>query len=168
MNDEFSRDEGRALWRQAMAAARPAPVTGPVAALDLAAWLDGRADAALAARIEAALLTDPTLLDMALAASAATDEADSAACERLAVRARALVAPQIRPVRSSGGWLVGFGRWRRQAEWAVVGLSLMVAAAAGLWIGGDVGDTVLSQTANLSLFGDDSGFAGLLSSTEDL
>ena len=77
MNDEFSTDEGRALWRQAMAAARPAPVARPVAALDLAAWLDGRADAALAARIEAALASDPALLDTALAASAG---AVAAAC----------------------------------------------------------------------------------------
>ncbi len=166
MNNEFTKEEGTALWRQTMAAARPVPATQPVSALDLAAWLDGRAGDQLAARIEAALASDSALLDTALAASAAAVEITDAASERLAVRARALVEPQIKPVAKSGGWL-SVSRWRRQAEWAMVGLCLMVAAATGLWIGSDVGTTVLeSQSASISLFDDDGG--GLLALNEDL
>ncbi len=166
MTDEISREEGTALWRQAMAAARPVPAQS-VSALDLAAWIDGRANERLAARVEAAVVSDPALLDMAMAAVAATSEIDDHASERLTVRARALVAPQIKPVAYTGGWLGGISRWRRQAEWAMVGLSIMFAAAAGLWIGNNVGETVLpSQTASISLFNDDGG--GLLALTEDL
>ncbi len=126
MNDEFSREEGNALWRQAVAAARPSPSPLPVSALDLAAWLDGRAKEDLAGRVEAALASDPTLLDTALAALAATSEIDDQASERLTVRARALVAPEIKQATRSGGWLAGIGRWRRSAEWAAIGQPVLV------------------------------------------
>jgi hypothetical protein len=168
MNDEFSKDEGASLWRQAMAAAQPHSVVKTISPLDLASWLDGRADERLSARIEAAMSADPVLLETALAAAAATSELDSPVSERIAVRARALVSPPIKVAARRGGWLSGGAGWRRQAEWAMVGLSLMVAAAAGLWIGGGVGDSLLSETATVSLFDDDTGFGGLLSSTEDL
>lgn len=170
MSDPFTKDEGKALWQQAMALAQPAPAMPSVSALDLAAWLDGRADQALAARVESALLADPALLEMALAVPDAALDADAAASERVFVRARALVAPKVvKSAARSGGWLGGFARWRRTAEWAMVGVSLMVAVATGLWIGGDVGDSLAAQTASLSLFGDDGGsYSGLLSSNEDL
>ena len=167
MTDEFSRDEGSALWRQALATAQPRAAQ-TVSPLALAAWLDGRADERLSAQIEAALATDPLLLETALAAVAATSEIDNPVSERIGLRARSLVAPQIKVAARRGGWLSGLGGWRRQAEWAMVGLSLMVAVAAGLWIGAGVGDSVLSETATVSLFDDDTGFGGLLSSTEDL
>ncbi len=169
MSDPFTKDEGKALWRQAMALAQPAPAMPSVSALDLAAWLDGRADQALVARVESALVADPVLLDMALAVPDAALDADAAASERVFVRARTLVAPRVKPAARSGGWLGGFARWRRTAEWAMVGVSLMVAVATGLWIGGDFGDSLAAQTASLSLFGDDGGsYSGLLSSNEDL
>jgi hypothetical protein len=177
MSDDFTKEQGTALWHQAMAVAQPLPAGRPVSALDLAAWLDGGTDEALAARVEAALAADPALLAMALALSPAGSgeselDAEAAATERLVVRARALVAPPVRgaagnPARG-GGWMGSLFRWRRSAEWAMVGVSMMVAAAAGLWIGGDVGDSLASQTVSLSLFGDDGNYGGLLSSTEDL
>jgi hypothetical protein len=167
MNDDFTKDEGQTLWRQAIAAAQPSTAK-PVSALDLAAWIDGRADERLSARVEAALACDPILLDMALAASAARSEPASQASERLVVRARALVAPQIKQANRNSGWLSGLGAWRRGAEWAVIGLCMLVAAGAGVWIGGDVGDNLLSETTITSLFDDDTGLGGLLSPTEDL
>ncbi len=167
MNDDFTKEEGQALWRQALATAQPFS-SKPATALELAAWIDGRADERLNAQVEAALAADPALLEMALAAVAAADEADSQASDRLAVRARALVAPEIKSVKRSGGWLSSFGGWRRQVEWAAVGLCMLVAAGAGLWIGGDVSDNLLSETSMTSLFDDDGGLGGLLSPTEDL
>jgi len=167
MNDDFTKDEGQALWRQALATAQPTTVK-PVSALELAAWIDGRADQRLSARIEAALATDPALLDMALAASAASADLESEDSERLVVRARALMAPQIKQAKRSGGWLSGFGTWRRSVEWATVGLCMLVAAGAGVWIGGDVGDNLAAESTVTSLFDDDGGLGGLLTSTEDL
>lgn len=176
MSDEFTKEEGRALWQQATALAQPLPAGRTVSALDLAAWMDGRANDALAVRVEAALAADPALLDMALALSPATRadsefdaDADAAATGRLMVRARALVVPPVKGGNAvRGGWMGSLFRWRRSAEWAMVGVSMMVAAAAGLWIGGDVGDSLASQTVSLSLFGDDGNYGGLLSSNEDL
>jgi hypothetical protein len=167
MIDEFSPEQGHALWRQAQAAAVTRPIA-PVSALDLAAWIDGKADAGLAARVEAAVAADPVLLDMALAAMSGPTEIDHAASARLTVRARALVAPQIKPVARGGAVLSNWKSWRRRMEWAVVALALVVAAGTGVWIGGDVGDQVLTQTTITSLFEEDVGLGGLLSPTEDL
>jgi hypothetical protein len=153
MTDEFNPAEARRLWRLA-AAHKPAAMR-PVSALELAAWLDGKADAALAARVEQALAADDTLLETALAARAAS-ESEEAAPERLLVRARAMVAPAV--VASKRGGLMGqLGAWRRGLEWAAVGACFLIVATGGFWMGGSLSDNVAeaAQPATYSLLGID-------------
>lgn len=154
MTEEFSHSEGLALWRQLKAAEgrvlhRPGSGIG---AMEVATWLEGRADEALAARVEAALAADSALLDAALAARQPDDlEAPAAMPERLLIRARAMVAPAMRPART--GFAGMMGRWRYALQWTTVAASLLVAAAAGFWIGGGAGEQVLvAEHASSSIF----------------
>ena len=158
MTQEFDPAEGRRLWRQAQAARKARSEAG-VSALELAAWLDGKADAALAARVERALAADEGLLATALAAREAASSAEPAP-ERLLVRARAMVGhPAAAPRRA--GFLARFGAWQRSLEWAAVGACFLIAASSGFWIGGGLGDSIAQagQASELALFGfeDDGG-----------
>lgn len=153
MTEEFDPTEARQLWRRA---ARRLPAQAPaVTALELAAWLDGKADAAVAARVEKALAVDDTLLETALAARAAS-ETNEPAPERLLVRARAMVAPYAIPARS-GGFLTRLGSWRHNLEWAAIGACFLIAATGGFWIGGSLGENVAeaAEPAGYSLLGID-------------
>ena len=142
MTEEFDPREARQLWQKA--ASRPSggkAVT--VSALDLAAWLDGRADAALAARVESALVSDDSLLQTALAARAAA-ETNEPAPERLLVRARAMVEPKV--VRSRGGFWSGLGSWQRRLEWAAIGACFLVVASGGFFVGGGLGENIAAAS----------------------
>ncbi|MGE0152405.1 MAG: hypothetical protein AB7R90_07275 [Reyranellaceae bacterium] len=154
MTDEFDPAEARRLWR--LAAARQPAQGQPVSALDLAAWLDGKADPALAARVEQALLADDTLLQTALAARAAADDA-APAPERLLVRARAMVAPAVAAAPQRGGLMMWMGSWRRSMEWALVGACFMIAATGGFWMGDSLSTNVAeaAQPIGYTLLGVD-------------
>jgi hypothetical protein len=158
MTEEFDPTEARRLWRQA-AQNRPAR-TQSVSALELAAWLDGKADTALAAQVELALAADEALLDMALAGRAAAASGEPAP-ERLLVRARALVEHKVaQPKRS--GFLTQFGSWRRSLEWAAVGACFLIAASGGFWMGDSLIDDVsAAQPAAYTLLGIDEESADL-------
>jgi hypothetical protein len=158
MTEEFDPTEGRRLWRQA---AHSQPAKAPsVSALDLAAWLDGDADPALAARVELALAADEGLLDTALAARAAA-VADEPAPERLLVRARAMVEHKVAQPRR-GGFLTHFGSWRRSLEWAAIGACFLIAASGGFWMGDSLIDDVsAAQPAAYTLLGIDEESADL-------
>lgn len=151
MTDEFDPIEGRRLWRQAAGKRKAsAPAVTP---LDLAAWLDGKADPVLAARVEQALASDDTLLQTALAAREAVADPQPAP-ERLLVRARAMVAPKVVAPRR-GGVMAGLGAWRRSLEWALVGACFLIAATGGFWMGDSLSDNVAeaAQPAAYSLLG---------------
>jgi len=154
MTDEFDPTEGRRLYRQyaGEGTARKASVSP----LELAAWLDGTADATLTARVELALAADPQLLETALAAQAAADSVE-AAPERLLVRARAMVAPAIAAAPRRGGLAGMLGSWRRSMEWALIGACFLIAASGGFWMGGSFGDNVAeaAQPAEYTLLGAD-------------
>lgn len=172
MTERVGDAEGRALWRRVSFAPGP-PRVAPSEA-ELAAWLEGRLPEADAARVEAAMAADPALLDGMLAASAALRTAPPPAPERLAVRARALVAPEIAagpsPIRlgAVGGWFAGM---RRSVEWAAVAAAFFAVAVGGFSLGGGTqeamarnrGEThsvlgvfdTLSSDAALTLFGDE-------------
>lgn len=163
MTEEFDPREARLLWQKA--ASRPdGGKAGTVSALDLAAWLDGRADAALAARVESALASDDALLQTALAAREAAETAEPAP-ERLLVRARAMVAPNV--VRSRSGFWSGFGSWQRRFEWAAIGACFLVVASGGFVVGGGLGENIAAASepteyALLDVNGDASGlFEGI-------
>ncbi|MDF3074579.1 MAG: hypothetical protein K0S54_2246 [Alphaproteobacteria bacterium] len=158
MTEEFDPTEARRLWRQA-APGQPAK-TVSVSALELAAWLDGKADPALAVRVELALAADDGLLDMALAARAAAASSEPAP-ERLLARARAMVEHKVaQPKR--GGFLGQFGSWRRSLEWAAVGACFLIAASGGFWMGDSLVDDVsAAQPAAYTLLGIDEESADL-------
>ena len=152
MTEEFDPTEARRLWRQA--SARQAAAQSEISALDLAAWLDGKADPALAARVEQALASDDNLLETALAARAAAESAEPAP-ERLLVRARAMVAPSV-ATPNRGGLMGSFLSWRRSLEWAAIGACFLIAATGGFWVGGSLGDNVAEAApASYSLLGID-------------
>lgn len=150
MTDEFDPNEARRLWRQV---ARPA--RDSVSAVELAAWLDGKADTALAARVERAMVADDSLLEMALAARAAS-ETDEPAPERLLVRARAMVAPKVAAPKPAG-FLSRLGSWQRGMQWAAIGACFMIAASGGFWMGDKASNTVRMsvEPASFTLFGVD-------------
>jgi len=158
MTEEFDPSEARRLWRRAA----PRPQDGQVAIdpLDLAAWIDGRADAGLTARVELALAADASLLETALAARAAA-EAVEPAPDRLLVRARAMVAPAVAAPRPAGFFArlgAQFGPWQRRLEWAAIGVCFMIAASGGFFIGGGLGDNIAmaDEPVEFALLGDDS------------
>jgi hypothetical protein len=151
MTDEFDSNEARRLWRQVAQPAR----RDNVSALELASWLDGKADAALAARVERAMVADDSLLEMALAARAAS-ETDEPAPERLLVRARAMVAPKVTAPKPAG-FLSRLGSWQRSMQWAAISACFLIAASGGFWMGDSASNTVRMSTdvASFTLLGVD-------------
>jgi hypothetical protein len=151
MTEEFDQNEARRLWRQIAQPARQETVS----ALDLAAWLDGNAAPEMAARVERALAADDSLLDMALAARAAS-ETDEPAPERLLVRARAMVAPKVVAAKPAG-FLSRLGVWQRGLQWATIGACLLIAASGGFWMGDNLSEsfTVASESSGFTLLGVD-------------
>lgn len=151
MTDEFDPNQARRLWRQVVQPAR----RDSVSALELASWLDGKADAALAARVERAMAADDSLLEMALAARAAS-ETNEPAPERLLVRARAMVAPPVAAPKSAG-FMSRLGTWQRTMQWAAIGACFMIAASGGFWMGGSLNDQLAftAEPAGFTLLGVD-------------
>lgn len=151
MTEEFDPNEARRLWRQA---ARPAR-RETVSALELAAWLDGKAEPEVATRVERAMVADDSMLDMALAARAAA-ETEEPAPERLLVRARAMVAPKVVAAKSAG-FLSRLGGWQRGLQWATIGACFLIAASGGFWMGDNLSEnfTVARESAGFTLLGVD-------------
>src|SRR4029079_19613039 len=97
MSDVPEIEAGRGLWRRLPR--QPVQTGDMIGAVDLAAWVDGKLDERASARIEAALLANPQLLETPIAPRAALiDAADDAA--RLVVRAQALVPAPLRVPQS--------------------------------------------------------------------
>ena len=151
MTDEFDPNEARRLWRQVVQPAR----RDSVSALDLAAWLDGKADAGLAARVERAMVADDSLLEIAMAARAAS-ETEEPAPERLLVRARAMVAPKVAAPKPAG-FLSRLGSLQRSMQWAAIGACFLIAASGGFWMGDTASKTVRmsAEPASFTLLGVD-------------
>ena len=143
MTEEFDPREARLLWQKVTSRPAGGKAGTVITALDLAAWLDGRADAALAARVESALASDDTLLQTALAAREAAETTEPAP-ERLLVRARAMVAPNV--VRSRGGFWIGLASWRQGLEWVAIGACFLVVASGGFFVGGGLGENIAAAS----------------------
>jgi hypothetical protein len=150
MMDDPPFEPDRALfarWHAARAAAAPAPAQPD--ALTLAAYAEGRLDEAAAEAVEAALGTDPELLETLLALRA-PPEPETASAEfirsaKRLVRAESVVVPfptrkpvAPRPVKA---WLA----------WGAVAASLLLVSVAGFDMGLATGHSVSATTA-----GDDS------------
>jgi anti-sigma factor RsiW len=133
--------DGPALWAHAREAAINSlleylPGTD---AMDLAAYLEGRGDEAVRARVEAALVASPEALELVVAARQALDAGSAAAPESLIARAQDLVpdSPARRP-----GWMAWLGRlpalpWapQRAMALATVAAGFIVVSVAGFELG---------------------------------
>jgi anti-sigma factor RsiW len=166
--DPVGTEADKALWARfkATAPAAPAAAMAPVFDDDLAAWLDGRLPAADAARVEARLAADPSLLDLALDAAHAL-RAYAPAPERLVVRAQALAGFEAERRASPGGLRAWLSGWRRSFEMALVAGAFLIVCATGFSLGGgfqesyastrfEIADVVAAPYTDgeLGLFGD--------------
>jgi len=133
------------LWRR-LATGAVAPVA--VSEMDFAAWLEGRLTEAEAARIDAAVATDPELRRAALELSDILGKPLPAAPPRMAVRGQALVGFDVEKQASGSRWLaallpafaMGFGLQRG----ALAGMAVVVAAV-GFMLGGGLGESYATQ-----------------------
>jgi hypothetical protein len=117
-----------------------------VSDMNFAAWLEGRLPEAMAARIEAAVASDPALRQAALELADILGMPLPAAPPRMMVRAQALVgfaAERQAPRRS---WLAGlfpaFGQGLALQRGAMAGMAGVVAAV-GFMLGGGLGETYI-------------------------
>src|SRR6476619_2983467 len=132
--------DDKALW-QSLAPERPV-VPAAVSDMDFAAWLEGRLPETAAARIEAAVATDPALRQAALELADILGKPLPVAPPRMAVRAQALVGfPAERQVRKS--WLASllpdFGQGFALQRGALAACAVFVAAV-GFMLGGGLSE----------------------------
>lgn len=144
MSTERISTNDKELWRS-LAASDVA--SAPVSDLDFAAWLEGRMSETDAARVEAAVATDPEMRRAALELADILAKPLPPAPRRLEVCARACVGFEVE--RSAGrlslfDWL--FAKDRRFVLQRAVALSAAVAiAVSGFMLGGGLGETLASE-----------------------
>ena len=150
MGTEKQPSSDKDLWRS-LATGRAGSVGAEPAAiseLDFAAWLEGRLDAAEAARVEAAVANDPEMRRAALDLADILGRPLPPAPERVAVRARALVgfAADGGAPRRAGlfDWLFTWDR-RFAVQRAVAFSAAVVVAISGFLVGGGFGEQVATQ-----------------------
>ena len=154
MSTDRPTQSDKELW-QSLATGRDVAswvVKAPVSDLDFAAWLEGRMSEEAAARIEAAVASDPELRRAALELSEVLGRPLPAAPARLEVRAKALVGFEVeqRPLTNAGArpglfdWL--FASDRRFALQRVATLSAaVVIAISGFMLGGGLGESMAQE-----------------------
>lgn len=127
--------DDKALWQSL---AVPPPVeTGAISEMDFAAWLEGQLPEAEAARIDAAVATDPTLRQAALELADILGKPLPAAPPRMAVRAQALVGFAAERPRKS--WLASLLPSFDQGmafQRSALAATAVVVAAVGFMLGG--------------------------------
>ncbi len=132
----------RELWQSLATAPSVAPAA--VSDMDFAAWLEGRLSEAAAARVEAAVASDPAMRQTALELSNILGMPLPAAPPRMAVRAQALVGFEAELQAPRKSWLAGlfpaFGQGFGLHRGALVGMAVVVAAV-GFVLGGGLGET---------------------------
>ena len=139
MSEQRHQDEqqhqGERLWRRYLGRAGDA---GPGQGLDanaLAAYLDGTAGKDQAERVEAAMASDPSLLEEVIELRALAGAEPVAPPEALLTRAKALAAGgATRTGPTHSGSLVLHGFWRR-ARWAAAAAAIVLACASGYGLG---------------------------------
>jgi len=145
MNTDRPTQSDKELWRSLAADPQSAPAA--VADLDFAAWLEGRLPEREAARIEAAVASNPEMRRAALELADLLGQPLPAAPSRLEVRAKALVGFEAeRPVERAGlfDWL--FHGDRRSAFQRGAALAAaVVIAISGFMLGGGLGESMAQQ-----------------------
>ena len=144
MSTERPTQSDRELWRSLVT---DRSATGPVSDLDFAAWLEGRLSEADAARIEAAVATNPEMRRAALELSEVLGMPLPAAPERLEVRAKALVGFEVEQRAPRVGlfdWL--FAKDRRFAVPRLATLTAaVIVAISGFMLGGGLGESMAQE-----------------------
>ena len=149
MMDDPSFQAGKALFQRWRAASHPAmPTDTAPDALTLAAYAEGRLSDAEMALVEAALASDPALLDTLLALRLA--DAPETPSIALVQAAQVLVPAQEHPVvvpfpARRGG---GASRVNAWLAWAAVAASLMIVSVAGFDLGIRTEHAVSAADAN--------------------
>ena len=139
------QDQGQQLWRRYLERAVFDPEAqtrrgdaGPSPEIDanaLAAYLDGTAGEDLAERVEAAMASDPSLLEEVIELRALAGAEPVAPPEALLARAKALAAGgATRTAPTHGSSVVLHGFWRR-ARWAAAAAAIVLACASGYGLG---------------------------------
>jgi hypothetical protein len=149
MSTDRPTQSDKELW-QSLATGRDAAswvVKAPVSDLDFAAWLEGRMSEEAAARIEAAVATDPELRRAALELSEVLGQPLPVAPARLEVRAKALVGFEVEQRMARPGlfdWL--FASDRRFAFQRAAAMSAaVVIAISGFMLGGGLGESMAQE-----------------------
>lgn len=143
MNTDRTPLTDKELWRN-LATEAPA-ASAAVTEMDFAAWLEGGLSETAAARIEAAVATDPEMRRAAIELADILGKPLPAAPTRMAVRAQALVGFEAERARS-GGWLsllglsAGFGMPR-----AAMATAILLVAVSGFALGGGLGASYSRQ-----------------------
>lgn len=145
MSTERPPQSDRELWRRLATGQEIA--SAPVLDLDFAAWLEGRLPEAAAARIEAAVATDPEMRRAALELADVLGQPLPMAPARLEVRAKALVgfeAERRAPRAGLFDWLFAGGR-RFALQRAVTLTAAAIIAIFGFMLGGGLGETMAQE-----------------------
>lgn len=132
--DEPHRQDER-LWRRYLERAGHAGPGRGLDANDLAAWLDGTAGKDVADRVEAAIASDPSLLEEVIELRALAGADPAAPSEALLARAKGLAPGEAaRTAPARGRLLVLHGLWQR-ARWAAAAAAIVLACASGYGLG---------------------------------
>jgi anti-sigma factor RsiW len=132
----------RELWNSL--ATEPSMAPAAVSDMDFAAWLEGRLPEPAAARIEAAVASDPAMRRAALEMADILGMPLPASPPRMTVRAQALVGFEAERQARRKSWLVAlfpaFGEGFALQRGAIAGVAVIVAAV-GFMLGGGLGET---------------------------
>jgi hypothetical protein len=123
--------------------------TGPVAStavsdLDFAAWLEGRLSETDAARIDAAVSSNPEMRLAAMDLAEILGMPLPAAPARMAVRAQALVGFEAERTAPRRGWLAGLLDGFALPR-AVMAAATVIVAISGFMMGGGLGESFAQE-----------------------
>lgn len=123
--------------------------TGPVAStavsdLDFAAWLEGRLSETEAARIDAAVSSNPEMRLAAMDLAEILGMVLPAAPARMAVRAQALVGFEAERTAARRGWLAGLFDGFAVPR-AVMAAATVIVAISGFMMGGGLGKSYAQE-----------------------
>ena len=156
MSEQRHQDEqqhqGERLWRRYLERAGDAAPGQGLDANALAAYLDGTAGEKLAERVEAAMASDPSLLEEVIELRAMTEAQAAAPSEALLARAKALAAGgDARTAPTHDGPLVLHGFWRG-ARRAAAAAAIVLACASGYGLGRETfNDEVRAEAAETAI-----------------
>ena len=119
-------------------------VSGAVSDMDFAAWLEGHLSETEAARIEAAVSSNPEMRLAAMDLAEILGMSLPAAPARMAVRAQALVGFEAERQMPRRGWLAGLLEGFALPR-AVMAAATVIVAISGFMLGGGLGESYAQE-----------------------